>query len=390
MRTFGKWLGRILLALVVAVVVVGLWKREEITRLLAVNSLFAEDKIVHNFSHMDDAFLSKPLSRGDGPTAELSYGPEYAPPAEVNDWIEARDVTALVVLKDGQIVYENYFKGTQPDDLRISWSVAKSYLSALVGILLDEGAIASIDDPVTTYAPKLKGTAYDGATLRNVLNMASGVTFDEDYLDPDSDINKMGRALALGGELDDFTASLKDTFTTPGSQWQYVSIDTHVIGMVVRGATGRSVTDLLSEKVITPMGLEHAPYYVTDGAGVAFVLGGLNLTTRDYARMGQMFLQNGRYNGQQIVPADWVAASTAPSAPTAEGQIGYGYQWWIPQGATEGEFMARGVYGQYIYINRADGVVIATNAADRKFREAGVSDQNIAIFRQISAALGGT
>ena len=390
MRTFGKWLGRILLALVVAVVVVGLWKREEITRLLAVNSLFAEDKIVHNFSHMDEAFLSKPLSRGDGPTAELSYGAEYAPPAEVNDWIKARDVTALVVLKDGQIVYENYFKGTQPDDLRISWSVAKSYLSALVGILLDEGAIASLDDPVTTYAPKLKGTAYDGATLRNVLNMASGVTFDEDYLDPDSDINKMGRALALGGELDDFTASLKDTFTTPGSQWQYVSIDTHVIGMVVRGATGRSVTDLLSEKIITPMGLEYAPYYVTDGAGVAFVLGGLNLTTRDYARMGQMFLQNGRYNGQQIVPADWIAASTAPSAPTAEGQIGYGYQWWIPQDATEGEFMARGVYGQYIYINRADGVVIATNAADRKFREAGVSDQNIAIFRQISAALGGT
>ena len=390
MRTFGKWLGRILLALVVAVVVVGLWKREEITRLLAVNSLFAEDKIVHNFSHMDEAFLSKPLSRGDGPTAELSYGAEYAPPAEVNDWIKARDVTALVVLKDGQIVYENYFKGTQPDDLRISWSVAKSYLSALVGILLDEGAIASLDDPVTTYAPKLKGTAYDGATLRNVLNMASGVTFDEDYLDPDSDINKMGRALALGGELDDFTASLKDTFTTPGSQWQYVSIDTHVIGMVVRGATGRSVTDLLSEKVITPMGLEYAPYYVTDGAGVAFVLGGLNLTTRDYARMGQMFLQNGRYNGQQIVPADWVAASTAPSAPTAEGQIGYGYQWWIPQDATEGDFMARGVYGQYIYINRADGVVIATNAADRKFREAGVSDQNIAIFRQMSAALGGT
>jgi len=160
--------------------------------------------------------------------------------------------------------------------------------------------------------------------------------------------------------------------------------------MVVRGATGRSVTDLLSEKIITPMGLEYAPYYVTDGAGVAFVLGGLNLTTRDYARMGQMFLQNGRYNGQQIVPADWVAASTAPSAPTTEGQIGYGYQWWIPQDATEGEFMARGVYGQYIYINRADGVVIATNAADRKFREAGISDQNIAIFRQISAALGGT
>ena len=389
MRTFGKWLGRILLALVVAVVVVGLWKREEITRLLAVNSLFAEDKIVHNFSHMDAAFLSKPLSRGDGPTAELPYGPEYAPPAEVNDWIEARDVTALVVLKEGQIVYENYFKGTQPDDLRISWSVAKSYLSALVGILLDEGAIASLDDQVTTYAPKLKGTAYDGATLRNVLNMASGVTFDEDYLDPDSDINKMGRALALGGELDDFTAGLKDTFTTPGSQWQYVSIDTHVIGMVVRGATGRSVTELLSEKVITPMGLEHAPYYVTDGAGVAFVLGGLNLTTRDYARMGQMFLQNGRYNGQQIVPAEWVAASTAPSAPTAEGQIGYGYQWWLPADAQPGEFFAAGIYGQYIYVDQMRGVVIALNAADRNFRDESrdAMNRNIAMFRAIAAAL---
>jgi len=387
MRSFGKWLGRILLALLVAAVVVGLWKRDEITRLLAVNSLFSEDEIVHNFSHMNEAFLSTPVPRGNGPTAELPYGADYTLPPKAETWIEERDVTALVVLKDSGIVYENYFLGTQPDDLRISWSVAKSYLSALVGILLDEGAIASLDNPVTQYAPSLEGTAYDGATLRNVLNMSSGVTFDEDYLDKNSDINRMGRVIALGGELDDFTTSLQDSFTEPGRQWQYVSIDTHVIGMVVRGATGRSVSELLSEKVIAPMGLEHAPYYLTDGAGVAFVLGGLNLTTRDYARMGQMFLQDGRYNDQQIVPADWVDASTAPSAPTAPGAIGYGYQWWIPQGATEGEFMARGVYGQYIYINSAAGVVIATNAADRNFREPGVSDQNIAIFRQISAEL---
>ena len=123
----------------------------------------------------------------------------------------------------------------------------------------------------------------------------------------------MGRALALGGELDDFTASLKDTFTTPGSQWQYVSIDTHVIGMVIRGATGRSIPDLLSEKIITPLGLEQAPYYVTDGDGVAFVLGGLNITTRDYARFGQMILQDCEWQGEQIIPADWIAESTAPS-----------------------------------------------------------------------------
>jgi CubicO group peptidase (beta-lactamase class C family) len=386
MRTFGKWLGRILLALLLAAVVVGLWKRDEITRLMAVNSLFSEDKIVFNFSHMDQAFLSTPVSRGDGPTAELAYGPEFALPQDVDDWITERDVTALVVLKDGQIAYENYFKGTEPDDLRISWSVAKSYLSALVGILLEEGAIASLDDQVTQYAPALTGTAYDGATIRNVLNMASGVVFDEDYLDKNSDINRMGRVIALGGELDEFTASLDDRFAEPGTQWQYVSIDTHVIGMVVRGATGQSVADLLSEKIIVPMGLELEPYYLTDGAGVAFVLGGLNLTTRDYARMGQMFLQDGRYNGKQIVPADWVDASTRATAPTKPGAIGYGYQWWIPKDAVAGEFMARGVYGQYIYVNRDAGVVIATNAADRRFRDPGVSDRNVEIFRQIAAA----
>ena len=387
MRTFGKWLGRILLALILAAVVVGLWKRDEITRLMAVNSLFAPEKIVFNFSHMDQAFLSTPVPRGDGPTAELGYGDEFTLPPQVNDWITARDVTALVVLKDGQIVYEDYYKGTNPDDRRISWSVAKSYLSGLVGILLDEGQIGSLDDQVTQYAPSLIGTAYDGATIRNVLNMASGVTFDEDYLDKDSDINRMGRVIALGGTLDDFTAELTERFAAPGQQWQYVSIDTHVIGMVVRGATGRSVPDLLSEKVIVPMGLEYEPYYLTDGAGVGFVLGGLTLTTRDYARMGQMFMQDGAYNGRQIIPAAWVAASTVASAPTAAGAIGYGYQWWIPKGAAAGEFMARGVYGQYIYINRAAGVVIATNAADRNFRQSGVSEQNVDIFRQISTAL---
>jgi len=95
----------------------------------------------------------------------------------------------------------------------------------------------------------------------------------------------------------------------------------------------------------------------------------------------------GEYNGQQIVPRDWVAASTAPSAPTATGAVGYGYQWWIPRGATEGEFMARGIYGQYVYVNRARGVVIATNAADRNFRDLGVSQQNIAIFRAIADSI---
>lgn len=385
MRLILKWALRLVALLAVVAVVGGIWKREELTRLMAVNSLFAAEKIVGNFSHMDDAFLSTELKLPDAKPSPLPKGADAILPAQTQDWITARDVTSLVVLKDGQIVHESYYKGTSPDDHRISWSVAKSYLSALMGVMLAEGAIDSIDEPVTKYAPKLIGTAYDGTTIRNVLNMSSGVTFDEDYLDKNSDINRMGRVLALGGTMDDFAADLKETFAAPGQTWKYVSIDTHVLSMVIRGATGRSIPDLMSEKIIGPMGLETPPYYLTDGVGVAFVLGGLNMITRDYARMGQMFLQRGRLNGQQIVPADWVDASTVATAPTAPDAIGYGFQWWVPKGAVAGEFMARGVYGQYIYINRPLGVVIATNAADRKFREAGVNDENVAMFRAIAA-----
>lgn len=387
MKTGLKWLLRIVLTLVLAAAVVGFWKREEIQRLLAVNSLFSEEKIVQNFSHMDAAFLTVDLPRGNGPTWDLPYGAEFDLPAETQDWIEERAVTSLLVMQDGQIRFEEYFLGTSPEDRRISWSMAKSYLSALFGILLEEGAIASLDDPVIKYAPKLQGSAYETATIRNVLNMASGVTFDEDYLDPKSDINRMGRVVALGGELDDFAASLKDSFAAPGETWQYVSIDTHVIGMVIRGAMGQSVAALLDEKILQHLGLERDGYYITDGAGVAFVLGGLNFTTRDYARFGQMILQNGVHDGRQIVPADWIKESTLPSAPTEPGKIGYGYQWWIPVGAHDGEFLARGVYGQYMYFDQSRGVLIVATGADRKFREPGVNEQNIEMFRKIAQSL---
>lgn len=385
-RTF-KIIFRTVLVLGVVTVALALWKREEITRLLAVNSLFSEEKIVGNFSNMEGAFVTTPLDRGSGAISPLPQGAKMTLPVGTDQWITDRAVTSLLVLQDGEIRHESYHLGTAPNDRRISWSVAKSYLSALFGVLIDEGEIASLDDPVTKYAPLLKNSAYDGASIRNVLNMASGVTFDEDYLDYDSDINRMGRVVALGGTLDQFTADLKDSFATPGDTWQYVSIDTHVIGMVIRGATGRDVPSLLSEKILTPLGLERDGYYITDGAGVAFVLGGLNFTTRDFARFGQMIAQNGEYEGQQVVPAQWIAESTRPSAPTADSQIGYGYQWWIPVGAHEGEFMARGVYGQYIYIDQTRNVVIMTTGADRMFREKGVNRSNIEMFRKLAQIL---
>jgi CubicO group peptidase (beta-lactamase class C family) len=374
---------------ILAAVLVGFWKREEITRLFAVNSLFDADRIVANFSSMDDAFLHVEMPRGDGPVSPLPDGAEMAMPAGYAAWVIDRSVTSMLVLRNAAIVHEAYYQGTSPQDRRISWSVAKSYLSALFGILVDEGHIASLDDPVTKYAPMLSGGAYDTATIRNVLQMASGTTFDEDYLDYDSDINKMGRVLALGGEMDGFAAALTESFAEPGAVWKYTSIDTHVIGMVARGATGRSIPDLMGEKLIVPLGLELSPFYLTDGVGIAFVLGGLNITTRDYARFGQMILQDGMWQGRRIVPAGWIAASTAPSAPTAPGNIGYGYQWWMPVGAAPGQFMGRGIYGQYLYIDRNAGVVIVTTGADRLFREPGVHDANIKMFRQIVAASRG-
>ncbi len=387
MRKIVKWGFRLGIIAIIGAVLTGIWKKEEIMRLMAVNSLFSEGKIVTNFSSMNNAFLSVEVPRGTGPVSDIPTGPQVQLPAGAKAWIAERDVTSLLVLKDGQQVFEAYYHDTTAADRRISWSVAKSFLSALFGVLLNEGTIENIDDPVTKYAPTLIGSAYENASIRDVLQMSSGVTFNEDYLDYYSDINRMGRTLALGGSMDDFTTGLVDTDLPPGSIWNYVSIDTHVIGMVIRGATGRDIASLLSEKIIAPLGLEQSPYYLTDGEKVAFVLGGLNLTTRDYARFAQMVLQDGSYGGVQIVPSQWIRDSTISSAPISAGDLGYGYQWWSPTDAREGEFFGHGIYGQYIYIDRPRGVVIVRTAADRLFRNDGVTEQNIDMFRQIAEAL---
>jgi CubicO group peptidase (beta-lactamase class C family) len=380
MRRLLKFLGRLAVVALIVAVGIAIWKREEITRLMAVNSLFTEEKITRNFSHMDELFLTRPLPRGDGPVSPLPEGAAMDLPEGVAAWIDARAVTALLVLKDGRIVHESYYRGTGAEDLRISWSMAKSFLSVLFGTVLEEGAITSLDDPVVQYAPALKGSAYEGTTIRQVLNMASGVKFNEDYLDFHSDINRMGRVLALGGSMDGFAAGLSERESEPGTHWEYVSIDTHVIGMVIAGATGHDPADLMAERIIQPMGFEAEPFFLTDGQGTAFVLGGLNMRTRDYARFGQMILQKGQWQGQQIVSADWIDASTRPSAP---GGALYGYQWWIPEDA-DGDVMARGIYGQYIYISPRHDTVIVVNAADREFRESGVDSANVAMFKAIA------
>lgn len=399
MRSFIKWSLRVLASVLVIAVVAVAWNWDRLNRLMRVNSLFSEELIVGNFSAMDTMFETTAMPRGRGPVTPLPVDRQDLPETfthqgeqiPLDTWMTEQAATALVVLHEGEIAAERYYRGTRATDRRVSWSVAKSFLSILLGTAVEAGEIASLDDPVERYAPALAGSAYEGVTIRQVANMASGVTFDEDYLDFNSDINRMARVLALGGSMDDFAASLTQRDRPAGQNWQYVSIDTHVLGMVIRGATDRSIPDLMAERLIAPLGLESDPYYVTDGYGTAFVLGGLNLTTRDYARFGLMVAQGGRIGGNRIVSADWIAQSTAASAPPAvpggRETHGYGLQWWLPEDAAEGETYAVGIYDQFIYIDPNRDVVIALNSANRGFREPGVRDGQIAMFRAIAAHL---
>lgn len=382
--TAWRWSLRALLAAAIMVVIGGIFFRAELSRLYFVLTVFDEDKIVSNFSSMGDAFHTVALPRGAGPVSTLPQGAQIALDAPVKAWLKERNATSLIVLHDGAIVFEEYFLGTGPDDHRISWSIAKSWLSVLFGIVQAEGSIRSLDDPVVRYAPELAGTAYDGVSIRDVLAMSSGVAFDEDYADFSSDVNRMGRLLAIGGSMDAFTASFSNRDRAPGERWNYVSLDTHVLGMVMRGATGRSLDDLMQEKLVAPLGLQSDGFYLTDSYGTAFALGGLNFTSRDYARFAAMVLADGFWNGRQIVPADWLITATRPQAKTATGAARYGYQWWIPFDGPEGEFQARGIYGQYIYFNMTLDVAIIMTAADTDFAAPGVHARNVQTFRRIA------
>lgn len=374
MRRMFRRLGIAILVLAVVGAGIAWWQRAAIARLMAVNSLFAEDRIVGNFSSMDRLFWTRPLRAG---TAEpLPTGPAATMPDGFDAWLQARRITGIVVLHRGEVVHEGYHLGTQADDLRVSWSLAKSVLSLVLGTLVADGTIPDLDAPVTAHAPGLRGSAYDGVTVRQVAQMASGVAFNEDYLDFWSDINRMGRILALGGSMDAFTAGQTGRRGRPGADWLYVSVDTHALGMVMRGASGRSASELVEERLFLPLGLDRAPRYITDVNGVEFVLGGLLMTTRDFARIGQLVVDGGR----GIIPAGWIDEATAASAP---GGAAYGYQWWLEPDARPGEVHGRGIYGQYIWIDRAAQVVIAVNAADRRFREPGVHAGNVAMFRAI-------
>jgi len=384
------------IVLVLFILVVFNW--EKANRLHAVITLFDQDKIVKNFSNMEEIFITKTIKKSIKPYPLSSLVEQKPLPLTFNyreddlpvdEFLKRRATTALMVIKNDKVTFENYYLGTQSTDKRISWSMAKSFVAILFGMQVDAGKI-DIEKTVSFYLPEMIGSGYEHVKIKHVLQMSSGVKWDEDYLDFNSDINKMGRLLAIGGSLDEMTTELVAE-STPGEKFHYVSMDTHVIAMIVRRVSEQSLVTLLQEKIWNELGMEGDAAWITDSSDNAFALGGLNVRTRDYARFGRLLLNNGEWNGRQIVSKRWIQESIVAGSTYLESgvnKLGYGYQIWLPQEAIPGEFFCVGIYGQFIYVNQQENIVIVKNSADKNFRDRHVSKQEtMAFFRAIVKSL---
>ncbi len=392
-------------AVVAAVAAVGVWKWPDIQRARFVASMFSGQEQVERFRNMDAYFPVRVFHR-EGPVSDLPQGDEIQLPAtyaydgesrDTQTFLDDTDTTGLLVVKNGRVTYENYRRGNTRDTRWISWSVGKSFISALIGIAIEEGKIASVNDQLVTYAPELKGTSYDGVTIRNALEMSSGVAWNEDYSDPDSDISRFGRALAFGSSMVDFAKTLGRA-TEPGKVNLYNSLDAQMLGLVLLRATGESPSEYLEEKIWSKIGAEHDGYWVLDDTGMELAAGGVNVTLRDYARFGLLYLNGGKWNGEQLVPADWVKASHTPDAPQlmpgkqdiSDTVWGYGYLWWLPRKA-DGPYAAVGIYNQFIYVDPAQDLVIVKTSANSEYGQTNDEtsfreDETIALFEAIAAA----
>jgi CubicO group peptidase (beta-lactamase class C family) len=272
----------------------------------------------------------------------------------IADFQRHNEVAGLLVLKDGSIRFEQYNFGNTEDTRWVSFSMTKSVVSMLVGAAVRDGFIASLDDKVTDYLPQLKNSSYDDVSIRNVLHMASGVQWNEDYADPRSDVATSPSDLM---SLFRFLGS-KTRAAAPGERFNYNTGETNLVGAILRAAIGNNLATYLTYKVWQPFGMEADANWLTHGAGNG-ELGGccISATLRDFGRLGLFAMGGGVLaNGDRVLPANWMQESIEPSPANS----GYGYLWWL-QG--DGSYRASGIYGQGIYINPRNNLVIVTLGA---------------------------
>jgi CubicO group peptidase (beta-lactamase class C family) len=360
-------------------------------------TLFADGHRAEHFQAMDRVFPSVPVQAGTDVRAlvidERSLPARYlylGEERETEAFLARTETTGLVVLRGDTLVHEQYRSGWSEASRATSWSVAKSVVSALVGIALGEGRIESLDDPVTRYVPELVGSGYDGVPLRHLLTMSSGVDFDEGYDSTFSDINWIFvRSMALGRPMLDYYSGL-ERGRDPGVYNEYASSDTGVLALVLARATGVSPAEYLETRLWQPAGMESDAFWNTDRSGAEIGFCCLNAVLRDWARFGLLYLENGMRDGSRILPEDWVARSVEPEAPhlqpgpnpDSHWTFGYGYKWWIPEDREDGEFTAIGIYGQYIYVNPARGVIVVKSGTDPLFDDH--DHESVALFRAIA------
>lgn len=271
----------------------------------------------------------------------------------LDDFLARTAHRGLIAVQGDRILFEHYAPGHSDTTRWISFSVTKSITSMLIGAAIQDGFINSVDEPIVDYLPRLKGSAYDGVRIEDLLHMASGVAWDEDYEDPESDVARAG---ALNGiELMDYLSQLPRAGTA-GKTFNYNTGETNLAGQVLRAAIGNNASSYLEHKIWRPFGMEHDAYWLLSAPG-GVETGGccLNATLRDYARVGQFALANGVLDdGTRVLPAGWMDGSTTPS----EGYEGYGYLWWLYD---QGAYAARGIFQQWIFVDPARNLVIAAH-----------------------------
>ena len=297
--------------------------------------------------------------------------------ARTYTFAEGRNTQGVVVVRDGVIVAEWYADGSGPESWVASWSVAKSFTSATVGIAIEDGLIPGVDEPMTTWYPTFAGTEREDMTLRDVLQMGSGLDWVEDY-DPasvaESDIIRM-----VTGERDQLAyAASQPAEVVPGSRFSYSSGDTMLLSGVIEQATGMPADAYATEVLFGPLGLDRAEWW-RDGGGHTLTYCCFDSTSRDFARFGQLYLQAGRWGDRQVVPEQWVEESLVPSAASEEAGDPYGYQWWLgePEGIDEDVFAAVGHDGQWIYVIPGLDMVVVRNGTYVKNPGPPVADPNL-------------